>query len=55
MCRLLGVSRNAYYQRGRGQQNERPDPDHQAMLAAVKKIGKSSGYSYGSRKNTAVA
>ncbi|MGC1510869.1 MAG: IS3 family transposase [Ketobacter sp.] len=50
MCRLLGVSRHAYYQHGRRQQNKQPDPDHQAMLTAIKDIGKGSGYSYGSRR-----
>ena len=50
MCRLLGVSRNAYYRYWQRRQAEQPDPEHQAMLAAVKEIAKSSHYSYGSRR-----
>jgi len=50
MCRLLGVSRNGYYQHDRRRRNEKPDPEHQAMLAAVKEIAEGSGYSYGSRR-----
>ncbi len=48
MCRLLGVSRNAYYRYC--QQVRQPDPDHQAMLAAVKEIAEASQNSYGSRR-----
>ena len=50
MCRLLGVSRNAYYQYGRRQRDKTPDPEHQAMLGAVKEVAEASGYSYGSRR-----
>ncbi len=50
MCRLLGVSRNAYYRFCRRQQGKQPDPAHQAMLAAVKEIAEASDYSYGSRR-----
>jgi putative transposase len=48
MCRLLGVSRNAYYRYC--QQDRQPDREHRAMLAAVKEIAEASGYSYGSRR-----
>jgi len=48
MCRLLGVSRNAYYRYC--QQDRQPDPGCWAMLAAVKEIAEASGYSYGSRR-----
>ena len=48
MCRLLGVSRNAYYRYC--QQDRQPDPECWAMLAAVKEIAEASGYSYGSRR-----
>ena len=48
MCRLLGVSRNAYYRYC--QQHRQPDPEHRAILAAVKEIAEASGYSYGSRR-----
>jgi putative transposase len=48
MCRLLGVSRNAYYRYC--QEDRQPDPEHRAKLAAVKEIAEASGYSYGSRR-----
>ena len=48
MCRLLGVSRNAYYRYC--QQHRQPDPEHRAILAAAKEIAEASGYSYGSRR-----
>jgi len=50
MCRLLGVSRNAYYRHCQHQRGRRPDPEREAMLSAVKKVAKTSGYSYGSRR-----
>lgn len=50
MCRLLGVSRNAYYRYRRRHQSQPPAPEHQAMLAAVKDIAEASGYSYGARR-----
>ena len=50
MCRLLGVSRNAYYRYCVYQKYRQPDPEHEGMLAAVKEVAKSSGYSYGSRR-----
>jgi putative transposase len=50
MCRLLGVSRNAYYRHCKYHDGRQPDPDHQEMLAAVKEIAEDSKYSYGSRR-----
>lgn len=50
MCRLLGVSRNAYYRHCKYHDNRQPDPDHLEMLAAVKEIAKASDDSYGSRR-----
>jgi transposase InsO family protein len=50
MCRLLGVSRNAYYRHRKYHSNRRPDPDHLEMLAAVREIAESSDHSYGSRR-----
>ncbi len=49
MCRLLGVSRNAYY-RYCQRQGDQSDPERQEMLAAVKEIAEASNYSYGSRR-----
>jgi transposase InsO family protein len=50
MSRLLGVSRNAYYRHCQRQRDRLPDPEHEAMIAAVKEIAKGSGDSYGSRR-----
>lgn len=50
MCRLLGVSRNGYYQYYRRRAEKQPDHDHQAMLAAVREVAKVNDYSYGSRR-----
>ncbi len=50
MCRLLGVSRNAYYRYCNYHDNRQSDPDHQDMLAAIKEIAVASDYSYGSRR-----
>jgi transposase InsO family protein len=49
MCRLLGVSRNAYY-RYCQRQGDQSDPERQEMLAAVEEIAEASDYSYGSRR-----
>ena len=49
MCRLLGVSRNAYY-RYCQRQDDPADPDRVSMLAAVKEIAGASDNSYGSRR-----
>ena len=50
MCRLLGVSRTAYYRHDRRQKDKQPDPEHHTMVAAVKEIAEASGASYGSRR-----
>jgi len=50
MCRLLGVSRNAYYRYCQYHNGRQPDSDHQEMLTMVKEIGEDSKYSYGSRR-----
>lgn len=50
MCRLLGVSRNAYYRYCQRRGEKQPDPERQEMLAAVKEIAKASDDSYGSRR-----
>lgn len=50
MCRLLGVSRNAYYRYCKRQRTEQPDPEHQDMLDAVKEVSEASGHSYGTRR-----
>lgn len=50
MCRLLGVSRNAYYRYCKRKRTEQPDPEHRNMLDAVKEISESSGHSYGTRR-----
>lgn len=50
MSRLLGVSRNAYYQYCQRQRNKLPDVEHEAIIADVKQVAESSKYSYGSRR-----
>ena len=50
MCRLLGVSRNAYYRYCKRQNRAQSDPEHQGMLEAVKEVAASSNYSYGTRR-----
>jgi transposase InsO family protein len=50
MSRLLGVSRNSYYRHCQRQRDRLPDPEHEAIIAAVKEIAKGSGDSYGSRR-----
>lgn len=50
ICRLLGVSRNAYYRYEKRNSAAQPDPEHQDMLDAVKAIAESSGHSYGTRR-----
>ena len=48
-CRVLGVSRNGYYQY-RKTLGRPTDSEHQEMLEWVKDIAESSKYSYGSRR-----
>ena len=50
MCRLLGVSRNAYYRYCQRRDEELPDPERSEMLVAVKEIAEASDDSYGSRR-----
>ena len=50
MCRLLGVSRNAYYRYCKRHQDEQPDPERKELLEAVKELAEASNYSYGSRR-----
>ncbi len=50
MCRVLGVSRNAYYRYCQRLQERSGAVAHQAMLAAVHEVDKASGRSYGSRR-----
>ena len=50
MCRLLGVSRSAYYEYERYRRN-RPDGLHRKqLLDAIRDIAKSCDYTYGSRR-----
>lgn len=49
-CRVLGVSRNGYYQHVRRRENKPDDPVHQEMLEWVKDIAESSEFTYGSRR-----
>lgn len=50
MCRLLGVSRSAYYQYCQRRADSPPDSQRQAMLEAVKDVAGASDDSYGSRR-----
>jgi len=50
MCRVLGVSRNAYYRYINHPRRREPDPERESMLKAVKEIAEESKYSYGSRR-----
>ena len=50
MCRLLGVSRNAYYTYSKRHDNKPPDRQHSAMLEAVKEVAEASDHSYGTRR-----
>lgn len=50
MCRLLGVSRNAYYRYCQRRQEDQPDPERKELLATVKEMSEASDYSYGSRR-----
>lgn len=50
MCRLLGVSRNAYYRYWQRRAESPPGSEHQAMLGAVKEVAEASDDSYGSRR-----
>lgn len=50
MCRLLGVSRSAYYEHEQRRRNRPDDFYHRQLLDAVLDIAKSCDYVYGSRR-----
>jgi putative transposase len=50
MCRLLGVSRSAYYEYEQCRRNQPDDLHHMQLIDAVKNIVKSCDYTYGSRR-----
>lgn len=50
MCRLLGVSRSAYYDYDQYRRNQSGDLYHQQLLDAAQNISKSYDYTYGSRR-----
>ena len=50
MCRLLGVSRSAYYEYEQRRSNRPDDLYHKQLLDAVQNIAKSCDYTYGSRR-----
>ena len=50
MCQLMGVSRSAYYDYVRCVDNCSERQHHEEVLEVVRGIGKSSNYSYGSRR-----
>ena len=50
MCRLLGVSRSAYYDHEQRHRNYPDDLYHKQLLDAVQDIARSSDYTYGSRR-----
>ena len=50
MCRLLGVSRSAYYDHEQCRRSRPDDLYHQQLIDTVKDIAKSCNYTYGSRR-----
>ena len=50
MCRLLGVSRSAYYDYEQCRRNQSDDLYHRELLDAVKNTAKLCDYTYGSRR-----
>jgi len=50
MCRLLGVSRSAYYDYEQRRRSRSDDLVHRQLLDAVLDIAKSCDYTYGSRR-----
>ena len=50
MCRLLGVSRSAYYDYEQRRCDHFDDLCHRQLLDAVQNIAKSCDYTYGSRR-----
>ena len=49
LCRMMGVSRNGFYDYLRRQQRD-PDPEHEAKLGWVKDLAEASDHTYGSRR-----
>jgi len=49
LCRLMGVSRNGFYDYLRRQHRE-PDPEHEEKLEWVKEVAEASDHTYGSRR-----
>ena len=49
-CQVLGVSRACYYHYRRYTESKPAGPEHQEMLAWVKKIAAASDDTYGSRR-----
>lgn len=50
MCRVLGVTRNAYYSHCKRRHTMRPDPPPPDMLEIIQGLAKGSHYSYGTRR-----
>ena len=50
MCRVLGVSRNAWYRYCQRRRQRPAAATHQAMQSVVRELARDSGYSYGSRR-----
>jgi transposase InsO family protein len=49
LCRVMGVSRNGFYDYLRRQQRD-PDPEHEEKLGCVKDLAEASDHTYGSRR-----
>ena len=49
LCRVMGVSRNGFYDYLRRQERD-PDPEHEEKLGWVKDLAKASDHTYGSRR-----
>jgi putative transposase len=49
LCRMMGVSRNGFYDYLRRQERD-PDPEHEEKLGWVKDLAKASDHTYGSRR-----
>jgi len=49
LCRVMGVSRNGFYDYLRRQQRD-PDPEHEEKLGWVKNLAEASDHTYGSRR-----
>ena len=49
LCRVMGVSPSGFYDYEK-RAAQKPDPDHQDLVAMVRKISDSSDHTYGSRR-----